>query len=386
MRNSSPPYTALCVATRIIGGRSFISGLELAISEIPYLDCKFLYLDSEDYAAFSSPWWARVASPIEAQYVARKKYEAQFSNDTFDCVLLTGWEFLHPFRDLVRTCTSVLFHDLTPRLAATLSQGARPGVAGLIKTVTAGQLYHQMFSAVVPAVDHFFPRTPWCAESLRKDYGIPASECSVTWLPVDTEVWKPAVRTPGERPVILFVGNSFEAKGGPILLEAYSKYLSHLCDLRIVSTDKRVQSMPAIAGVEIIPGLTREDLIPVYQSSDLFVLPTRREAAGNVFAEACAVGLPCIGTDVGGVHTLVRDGVNGHLLPIHAGPYEWAAAIRALLEDADYRYKLGLNSRKIAVENLSLTHFKNVVKAGIERVLGQARTSGSGRVAVERED
>jgi len=52
----------------------------------------------------------------------------------------------------------------------------------------------------------------------------------------------------------------------------------------------------------------------VYRASDLFVLPSRNETFGQVFAEAGAFGLPCVGYAVGGVPETVVAGATGLLL------------------------------------------------------------------------
>jgi glycosyltransferase involved in cell wall biosynthesis len=50
--------------------------------------------------------------------------------------------------------------------------------------------------------------------------------------------------------------------------------------------------------------------------SDVFVLPSRAEAFGNVFAEAALCKLALVGTDVGGIAEQIEDGVNGYLVPL----------------------------------------------------------------------
>jgi glycosyltransferase involved in cell wall biosynthesis len=70
----------------------------------------------------------------------------------------------------------------------------------------------------------------------------------------------------------------------------------------------------------------------------LLFLPTRADFFGIVFSEASAYGLPSVSTDTGGVSGAVRDGVNGLLLPISAGPDDYANAITKLFSDeASYR-------------------------------------------------
>jgi glycosyltransferase involved in cell wall biosynthesis len=53
-------------------------------------------------------------------------------------------------------------------------------------------------------------------------------------------------------------------------------------------------------------------LYDLYKTSHFLILPTKAECAAMVVAEASAYGLPAITTNVGGMRTVVGDGINGH--------------------------------------------------------------------------
>lgn len=59
----------------------------------------------------------------------------------------------------------------------------------------------------------------------------------------------------------------------------------------------------------------RDDVPNIMAGSDIFALPTRKEASGPVFVEAAACGLPVVGLDVGGVSEMLHDGETGMLVP-----------------------------------------------------------------------
>ncbi|MCU6794823.1 glycosyltransferase family 4 protein [Paenibacillus sp. WQ 127069] len=79
-----------------------------------------------------------------------------------------------------------------------------------------------------------------------------------------------------------------------------------------------------------------EDFMPFF---DVFVLPSRAESFGSVFAEAALCGLALIGTDVGGIPEQIIHGQNGLLVPV-----DDVAALTNALEkvtgDPTYRYNL----------------------------------------------
>lgn len=59
----------------------------------------------------------------------------------------------------------------------------------------------------------------------------------------------------------------------------------------------------------------RKDVPNLLAGSDIFALATEQEASGTVYVEAQMSGLPVIGTDVGGVSEMFRDGETGILVP-----------------------------------------------------------------------
>ncbi len=72
----------------------------------------------------------------------------------------------------------------------------------------------------------------------------------------------------------------------------------------------------------------RRDVPELLAALDLFVLPTHQEALGTAFLEAQAMGVPVIGTRVGGVPETIAEGQTGLLVP----PHEPVALAQAMLE------------------------------------------------------
>lgn len=78
-----------------------------------------------------------------------------------------------------------------------------------------------------------------------------------------------------------------------------------------------------------------EQLKALYRNATLFILPTQAEAAGVVFCEASAYGVPAIAFNTGGVGTYVRDKLNGICLPLGSGPEIFAGRIRETMTDRE---------------------------------------------------
>jgi glycosyltransferase involved in cell wall biosynthesis len=75
------------------------------------------------------------------------------------------------------------------------------------------------------------------------------------------------------------------------------------------------------------------------------VLPTRAECFSIVLCEASAFGLPAISTDTGGIPELIRSGVNGFVLSLHARGDQYAALIRDIFADSRRYEALRASSR-----------------------------------------
>ena len=90
------------------------------------------------------------------------------------------------------------------------------------------------------------------------------------------------------------------------------------------------------AGVEFVPKQVEADLPAAYAWGDVFVLPSIEDGFQAVLAQASAAGLPILTTPNGAGHDLVRDGLNGWVLPIRtpdafAHQLNWADRHRAQL-------------------------------------------------------
>jgi len=91
----------------------------------------------------------------------------------------------------------------------------------------------------------------------------------------------------------------------------------------------------------------RRDVDAILHSASLFWLTSRWEGMPNVVLEALASGVPVIATDVGGTRALIRNGIDGFVVPAD----DAAAFVRhsvALLRDPVLRDSVGAAARSRA--------------------------------------
>jgi len=92
----------------------------------------------------------------------------------------------------------------------------------------------------------------------------------------------------------------------------------------------------------------RDDMPELLQQASIAVLPSYHEGVPRFLLEAAATGLPLIGSDIDGCRTIIRDGVNGLLVP----PRDAESLVRAisrLVSDPELRARMGAASRDVAV-------------------------------------
>ena len=125
--------------------------------------------------------------------------------------------------------------------------------------------------------------------------------------------------------VILCVGAIAPRKGHIYTVEMFEQLRKRGVDakLRIIGSladkayyealkDMCIQS-PYGSSIRIDVNLPREELLKAYAEAKLFVLHSREESQGIVFAEAMATGLPVVATKIGGIPYVVADEKSGLL-------------------------------------------------------------------------
>jgi glycosyltransferase involved in cell wall biosynthesis len=204
----------------------------------------------------------------------------------------------------------------------------------------------------------------WAAASAVADYGadpgkvhvVPfGSNLPIEHGPDDVGAWVDG--RPRDRCRLLLVGVDWERKGVDTAIDAAVA----LNESGLQTTLTVVGAVPP-AGfavpscVEVTGPLPRgQRLSALYRDAHFFVLPTRSETFGVVFAEASAFGVPSVASKTGGVPSAVVDGRSGRLLPPGASPDEYAAAVHELFSDADAYRRLGLAAYREYEQRLNWT-------------------------------
>jgi len=133
----------------------------------------------------------------------------------------------------------------------------------------------------------------------------------------------------------VFIGRLSPVKGVDILLRAWPRVLARAPGSRLLLVggheDVDYAAMARDSGVadSIEFAGYQENVKPWLAASQAMVLPSRREGGGLVVLEAMALGLPVIGSNVGGIPEYVQDGRTGTIVPV-ADDISLAEAMTAL--------------------------------------------------------
>lgn len=178
----------------------------------------------------------------------------------------------------------------------------------------------------------------------------------IIYAGIDLERFRPPAED-ADRRGVLFVGRLLPHKGIDVLLRAVDPETP----LRIAGRpyDARyfalLQELAAGKNVTFVTDASDADLVRFYQTAQVSVLCSvyrtvygdyapLPELLGFTALEAMACGTPTIVTDVGGMSEVPVPGESGLLVP----PSDVEAlrgALRSLLDDADYRRRMGLAAR-----------------------------------------
>ncbi|MFH1856214.1 MAG: glycosyltransferase family 4 protein [Candidatus Omnitrophota bacterium] len=95
------------------------------------------------------------------------------------------------------------------------------------------------------------------------------------------------------------------------------------------------------------------DTAPVLKAFNVFVMPSIQEGLGLSILEAMASGLPVVASDVGGIYSLIKDGVNGFLVPPQ-NPSAISEAVWNIFKKPELAKEMGAYGRRIAEEKFSI--------------------------------
>jgi glycosyltransferase involved in cell wall biosynthesis len=218
----------------------------------------------------------------------------------------------------------------------------------------------------------------FCRSQLMK-YCDPADwyKMHVIGLGVDIEECKPVPREAKLPLEIVCVGRLVPAKGQHILLRAFSRLHSkgHPLHLTLIgdgpdrpTLEREVTELGLGAHVTLLGSLNHDETREHVAQADIFALASFAEGIPVALMEAMAMSVPCVSTSVAGIPELIRNKVDGLLVP-PSSIEDFAAAMESLVLDAAMRERLGTSGRAQVVEHYNLAVNLNLLASTFESCL-----------------
>ncbi|MEK9209377.1 MAG: glycosyltransferase family 4 protein [Patescibacteria group bacterium] len=163
---------------------------------------------------------------------------------------------------------------------------------------------------------------------------------------------------PGEK-VIITTSRLVKKNAVDIIIDAVKLLITHY-SLRITclilgegsekeNLKSQIANLKLQNQVSLLGFVPSEEIYDYLALADVFVRPSRSEGLGSAFLEAMAMGVPIIGTAVGGIPDFLIDRKTGLFCKVD-DPKDLAEKIKILFEDENLRAELIKNAKQLVAE------------------------------------
>ena len=157
---------------------------------------------------------------------------------------------------------------------------------------------------------------------------------------------------------IVSVGGLDARKGMETLIHALAEMSGKDTTLRIIGSGPDFDMLKRLASdlevgdrVALLGSMPSEQVIQELKKASVFSIASRMDTSPNVISEAHAMGLPIVGTRVGGIPEMIDDGENGYLVD-RDDHHMVARHLDYLCQNPEEAHRMGLHGRvKVAQLN-----------------------------------
>jgi glycosyltransferase involved in cell wall biosynthesis len=284
----------------------------------------------------------------------RRRWDTRFAGRRYDLTFSPGINCL----DADVISVHIVFAELLRRNSSdTVSE--KPQAFGSARLLHR-QLYYRLIAFLEKRI-YTDPKTslilitPRTAAPLQEFYGRTGPFPAV-YFGLDHDVFNPQHRLQlrdsarqelhlaPEHFALLLIGNGWQNKGLPVILEAMGRLPELPLHLLVVGHDDPSPYQSAIdrnslAGrIHFLP--VRNDVEFYYSAADIYVGPSKEDVLPLPPAEAMACGVPVIVSAACGISEIISDGDNGIVVQDPSDGAALAARIRQLCESATLRARL----------------------------------------------
>ncbi|MFQ5506786.1 MAG: glycosyltransferase [Planctomycetota bacterium] len=221
---------------------------------------------------------------------------------------------------------------------------------------------------ILPRASRCLAVSPELAEELERIAGL----AGVLSVPngVDLERFRPGGAAPLRR--VVCVGRLVEGKAQDLLVRALAED-ARIPELVLVGDgpergrlERLAEALHVKERVSLRGELPRDEVARELGRGGVFAFPSRTEGWPNAVLEALASGMVVLACPVGGMQRILNE--TGRLLPLEAGPGDWARALGDCLRDLDENAETLRSRARRRAEQLSWDRSLEVL-AGVYREL-----------------
>lgn len=222
--------------------------------------------------------------------------------------------------------------------------------------------------------------------------GVPEERITTILNGVDTSVFRPAapgesaelrarLGLPNDAVIVVYTGKLNRGKGLEMLLRVWARLTggdtaaAHLVLVggganQFLSCEAELRAYVQAAGLSSVVTFTGyvTEVGDYLRAADILTLPSDSEALPISLLEALACGLPAVVTETGGMPEVVRDGVEGRLVPV-GDEDGLIRALEELLTDEAKRRKMGVVGRRTIEQRFAIGAVADAHERLFRRVL-----------------
>ena len=162
---------------------------------------------------------------------------------------------------------------------------------------------------------------------------------------------------------VLFLGRLAERKSPDVLLRAAREMLGKYAGTKLVfggdgcpeRYEKLAQELGIADRCEFLGWIAEADRERLFDHAGIYCLPSKNEGMPMSVLEAMGHGIPTIATPVGGVPQLIKDGVNGFLMPV-GDEKKLSDLLCKLMGDPSLRKQIGAAGRRTISSDFNIEH------------------------------
>lgn len=229
---------------------------------------------------------------------------------------------------------------------------------------------------IISEVDHIICVTSFARESILKWYNIPGNKVTAIHngiglknqhrplLLQQKEQIKKRLGFAKEEQIVLFVGKLEKRKGIKHLVAVFNKISAKVDNVRLVIAgdgnfnDVFNYSKGCWSKITLTGKISANEVIQLYQISDIGVIPSIFEQCSYVALEMMQYGLPVIVTAAPGLKELYENGKDALIVPLNS-PGHKLMELEVIEDELEKSIKILLNDRKLRkkLSNNTLNHW-----------------------------